>query len=72
MSQDRIATDSAFGVSTLWPFDRRGEECADGFTDWDHPGAANTYLEGGNLGRFLALLKTLVLSAFPFTFGKLY
>lgn len=43
---------------------------ADVEPDWDHPGAANTYLAGGNLGRFLALLKTLVLSAFPFTFGK--
>jgi hypothetical protein len=38
--------------------------------DWVRPGATNTYLAGGDLGRFLALLKTLVLSAFPFTFGK--
>lgn len=40
-----------------------------GFRYWERPGAANTYLAGGNLGRFLALLKTLVLSAFPFTFA---
>jgi yeast amino acid transporter len=40
-----------------------------GFRYWKHPGAANTYLVGGNTGRFLALLSTLVLSAFPFTFA---
>lgn len=40
-----------------------------GFRYWEHPGAANTYLTGGNTGRFLALLSTLVLSAFPFTFA---
>ncbi|KAF2684846.1 histidine permease [Lentithecium fluviatile CBS 122367] len=40
-----------------------------GFRYWKHPGAANTYLAGGDTGRFLALLSTLVLSAFPFTFA---
>ncbi|GAB7350062.1 hypothetical protein MBLNU459_g0731t1 [Dothideomycetes sp. NU459] len=40
-----------------------------GFRYWKHPGAANTYLEEGNTGRFLALLSTWVLSAFPFTFA---
>ncbi|KAF2810227.1 histidine permease [Mytilinidion resinicola] len=40
-----------------------------GFRYWKHPGAANTYLAGGDKGRFLALLSTLVLSAFPFTFA---
>ena len=40
-----------------------------GFRYWKHPGAANTYLEEGNTGRFCALLSTLVLSAFPFTFA---
>lgn len=40
-----------------------------GFRYWKHPGAANTYLETGNTGRFVALLSTVVLSAFPFTFA---
>jgi yeast amino acid transporter len=40
-----------------------------GFRYWKDPGAANTYLLPGNTGRFLALLSTLVLSAFPFTFA---
>ena len=40
-----------------------------GFRYWQHPGAANTYLGDGNTGRFLALLSTWVLSAFPFTFA---
>ncbi|KAF2098511.1 histidine permease [Rhizodiscina lignyota] len=40
-----------------------------GFRYWNHPGAANTYLASGNTGRFLALLSTVVLSAFPFTFA---
>ncbi|KAF2433320.1 hypothetical protein EJ08DRAFT_668930 [Tothia fuscella] len=40
-----------------------------GFRYWKHPGAANTYLAEGNTGRFLALLLTLVLPAFPFTFA---
>jgi amino acid transporter len=40
-----------------------------GFRYWKNPGAANTYLAGGDKGRFLALLSTLVLSAFPFTFA---
>jgi amino acid transporter len=34
-----------------------------GFRYWKNPGAANTYLEEGNAGRFVALLSTLVLSA---------
>ncbi|KAF1984517.1 histidine permease [Aulographum hederae CBS 113979] len=40
-----------------------------GFRYWMDPGAANTYLATGNTGRFLALLSTFVLSAFPFTFA---
>ncbi|KAI4949966.1 hypothetical protein J4E86_007921 [Alternaria arbusti] len=40
-----------------------------GFRYWKNPGAANTYLEEGNAGRFVALLSTMVLSAFPFTFA---
>lgn len=42
-----------------------------GFRYWKHPGAANTYLveSNANTGRFCALLSTLVLSAFPFTFA---
>jgi len=40
-----------------------------GFRYWQHPGATNVYLEKGNTGRFCALLETLVLSAFPFTFA---
>lgn len=40
-----------------------------GFRYWQNPRAANEYLETGNLGRFLALLSTLVLSAFPFVFA---
>ena len=40
-----------------------------GFRYWKNPGAANTYLEKGNTGRFVALLSTIVLSAFPFTFA---
>jgi yeast amino acid transporter len=40
-----------------------------GFHYWNDPGAANTYLEKGDRGRFVALLSTLVLSAFPFTFA---
>jgi amino acid transporter len=40
-----------------------------GFRYWQRPGAANTYLEEGDTGRFVALLSTLVLSAFPFTFA---
>jgi amino acid transporter len=34
-----------------------------GFRYWKNPGAANTYLEEGNAGRFVALLSTMVLSA---------
>ncbi|EOA81047.1 hypothetical protein ACJQWK_10082 [Exserohilum turcicum] len=40
-----------------------------GFRYWKNPGAANTYLEKGDAGRFVALLSTLVLSAFPFAFA---
>ncbi|KAF2644300.1 histidine permease [Massarina eburnea CBS 473.64] len=40
-----------------------------GFRYWKHPGSANTYILEGNTGRFLALLSTLVLSAFPFSFA---
>ncbi|KAL5122053.1 hypothetical protein ACEQ8H_000270 [Pleosporales sp. CAS-2024a] len=40
-----------------------------GFRYWKDPGAANTYIETGNTGRFIALLSTLVLSVFPFTFA---
>ena len=40
-----------------------------GFRYWKDPGATNTYLEGGDLGRFLALLSTLILSSFPFVFA---
>ncbi|KAK3713824.1 hypothetical protein LTR37_008310 [Vermiconidia calcicola] len=40
-----------------------------GFRYWDHPGTVNVYLEKGSTGRFCALLYTLVLSAFPFTFA---
>lgn len=40
-----------------------------GFRYWKNPGAANQYLETGNTGRFVALLSTVVLSAFPFTFA---
>jgi amino acid transporter len=34
-----------------------------GFRYWTSPGAANSYLETGNSGRFVALLSTMVLSA---------
>ena len=40
-----------------------------GFRYWHDPGAANEYLETGNLGRLCALLGTWALSAFPFTFA---
>ncbi|KAL6709628.1 hypothetical protein ACN47E_001056 [Coniothyrium glycines] len=40
-----------------------------GFRYWKNPGAANTYLEPGHAGRFVALLSTMVLSAFPFVFA---
>ena len=40
-----------------------------GFRYWHEPGAANTYLASGNTGRFIALLSTWALSAFPFTFA---
>ncbi|KAF8324365.1 general amino acid permease 1 [Cantharellus anzutake] len=37
-----------------------------GFRYWKHPGAMNTYLEPGGLGRFLAILGTLVQAAFSY------
>lgn len=37
-----------------------------GFRYWKHPGAINTYLETGSLGRFLAILGVLVQAAFSF------
>ncbi|KAL9070967.1 MAG: hypothetical protein Q9157_005628 [Trypethelium eluteriae] len=40
-----------------------------GFRYWHDPGAANTYLASGNTGRFIALLYTWALAAFPFTFA---
>ena len=40
-----------------------------GFHYWKDPGAANTYLVGGDTGRFVAFWKTMVLSVFPFTFA---
>jgi amino acid transporter len=40
-----------------------------GFRYWNHPGAANTLMVGGDTGRFVAFWETLVLSVFPFTFA---
>ncbi|KAL0257895.1 hypothetical protein SLS55_007063 [Diplodia seriata] len=40
-----------------------------GFRYWRDPGAANTYLASGDTGRFVALISTMVLSAFPFVFA---
>ncbi|KAF2142110.1 uncharacterized protein K452DRAFT_227360 [Aplosporella prunicola CBS 121167] len=40
-----------------------------GFRYWEHPGAAKEYLATGDLGRFLALLSTLVMASFPFAFA---
>ena len=40
-----------------------------GFHYWKTPGAANTYLVEGHAGRFVALLQTIVLSAFAFLFA---
>lgn len=40
-----------------------------GFRYWRDPGVANEYLGTGNTGRFLCLLSTLVMSAFPFVFA---
>lgn len=37
-----------------------------GFRYWRDPGPANTYLEGGHIGRFIALLQSFVLSSFAF------
>ena len=40
-----------------------------GFHYWKDPGAANTYIVGGDTGRFVAFWETMVLSVFPFTFA---
>lgn len=40
-----------------------------GFHYWKDPGAAHTYIVGGDAGRFTALLQCLVLSAFAFLFA---
>jgi amino acid transporter len=40
-----------------------------GFRYWRDPGAGNEYIKKGNTGRFIALLSTLVLSVFPFSFA---
>ena len=40
-----------------------------GFHYWKDPGAANTYLVGGDKGRFVAFWATLINSVFPFTFA---
>ncbi|KAK2626768.1 hypothetical protein QTJ16_003943 [Diplocarpon rosae] len=40
-----------------------------GFRYWKDPGATKPYLKTGDTGRFLAFLKVLVSSAFPFTFA---
>lgn len=40
-----------------------------GFHYWKDPGAVNTYIKEGDAGRMIAFTKTLVLSAFPFTFA---
>ncbi|PGH33416.1 AAT family amino acid transporter [[Emmonsia] crescens] len=40
-----------------------------GFHFWKDPGAANEYILEGNVGRFIALLQTIVLGAFAFLFA---
>src|SRR5436305_7509428 len=40
-----------------------------GFRYWKDPGAANTYIVGGDIGRFVVFWETMVLSVFPFTFA---
>ncbi|CAG8890092.1 unnamed protein product [Penicillium egyptiacum] len=40
-----------------------------GFHYWKDPGAVNTWLADGAAGRLVAFVRTLVLSAFPFTFS---
>ncbi|KAL4877601.1 amino acid permease/ SLC12A domain-containing protein [Aspergillus karnatakaensis] len=40
-----------------------------GFHYWKDPGAINTWLADGDTGRFIAFIRTLILSAFPFTFS---
>ncbi|KAF3806847.1 Proline-specific permease [Colletotrichum gloeosporioides] len=37
-----------------------------GFRYWKTPGPVNTYLEGGDIGRFVALLQSFVLTSFAF------
>jgi amino acid transporter len=38
-----------------------------GFHYWKDPGAANTYIVGGDIGRFVVFWEMMVLSVFPFT-----
>ncbi|KAL2869212.1 amino acid permease/ SLC12A domain-containing protein [Aspergillus lucknowensis] len=40
-----------------------------GFHYWKDPGAIKAWLVSGDTGRFVAFVRTLVLSAFPFTFS---
>ncbi|KAH8598699.1 proline transporter [Bisporella sp. PMI_857] len=40
-----------------------------GFHYWRDPGATNEYLRPGATGRFIAFVKVIVMSAFPFTFA---
>ncbi|KAJ5669536.1 amino acid permease [Penicillium macrosclerotiorum] len=40
-----------------------------GFHYWKDPGAANTLIVGGDSGRFVALLATIISSVLPFTFS---
>ena len=40
-----------------------------GFHYWNSPGATNTWLAGGDRGRFIAFLEVLILSSFPFLFS---
>ena len=40
-----------------------------GFRYWKNPGATNTYILKGDIGRFIAFWQTAVLSVFPFTFA---
>ncbi|CAL3963920.1 unnamed protein product [Diplocarpon coronariae] len=46
-----------------------GQDGILGFRYWKDPGATKTYLKTGDTGRFIAFLKVLVSSAFPFTFA---
>ncbi len=38
-----------------------------GFRYWQDPGAVNTFLEPGGLGRFLAIMGTLIQAAFSYS-----